>query len=64
MVGDASRHCGRDAESLVDSAEIVVHEVQGDHMIVILQFLAESVGVKRRLDIRIMTSVSDFNLPQ
>jgi len=44
VIGYASFHGWRRAERLVDTGEIVVHEVQGDRMGVVLHLLAEGVG--------------------
>jgi hypothetical protein len=43
VVGDASGHRWRDSQSFVDSGEIVVHEVQRDHVAVVLQLFAETL---------------------
>jgi hypothetical protein len=44
MIGEASGHRGRDAQALMNPAEVVVHEVQGNHRIVILNLFAECIG--------------------
>lgn len=43
VIGDACFHGGRNPECPVHSAEIVVHEIQGNSVPVALQFLAEPV---------------------
>lgn len=48
MISDASGHCGCDSQRLVDFSEIVVHEVKGDHMAVIFQLFAETIGKPRK----------------
>src|ERR1700761_685293 len=52
VVGNASSHRGRDSQSLVDPGEIVMHEVQRNHVPVVLQFLTESVGQAGKAAIR------------
>jgi hypothetical protein len=44
MVRNTGFHGWRYPESLVNPAKIVVHEVNGDHVLMVFQFLAESVG--------------------
>jgi len=39
MIGEARLHRGRDAERLVDPAEVVVHEVKRHVELVVLNFL-------------------------
>ena len=48
MVRDAGFHRWRDAQGLVNPAEVVVHEVERDSVCVVLNFLRERVGQARR----------------
>ena len=43
MISQSSFHRWCDAQRLVDSAKVVVHEIQRNHVPVVLQLLAESV---------------------
>lgn len=56
VVGQAGVHRGRDAERLMDAAEIVVHEMQRDRRLVRLKLFREAFvrRVNRRMLIRIV----------
>jgi hypothetical protein len=47
VVGDSRFHRGRDAQGLVNPAEIVVHEVNRGMVFVVVQLLAKGVGQPR-----------------
>lgn len=44
LVTDASRHCGRDAERLVDTAEIAVHEIDRQRVAVVFHLRGKRIG--------------------
>jgi len=56
VIRNARFHRRRDAESLVNAAEIVVHVVKGDRVPMILDLLENALvnRVKRRICIRIV----------
>jgi hypothetical protein len=43
MVSDTSFHCWRHAQSLMNPAKVVMEKMQGARVLVVLNFLAESV---------------------
>jgi len=43
MISETRFHCRSYAQRLMDSAEVVVHEIKGDHVPVVLKFLAEGI---------------------
>jgi len=43
VVGDLRLHCGRDAQGLMDAAEVVIHVVQRDMMRMVLKVLGECI---------------------
>lgn len=47
LVTDAGCHRGRDAERLVDTAEIVVHEIDRQRVTVVFHFLGKCIGEPR-----------------
>ena len=44
MIGKVSFHCWRDAQRLMNTAEIVVHGVERNRVFEVLQLFAECVG--------------------
>ena len=48
MVGDTGFHRGRNAQGLVNPAEVVMHEMNRGGVLVVLQLLAECVGETRK----------------
>src|SRR5437867_510859 len=44
MIDEASSHRWRDSECLMNFPEIVPHEVQGDRMLLVSEFLRKGVG--------------------
>ena len=57
MVGYACFHRWRDSERLVNAAEVVIHEMEGDSALVVLNFLGKAIREPsdRRMLIRIVT---------
>jgi hypothetical protein len=58
VICQTSLHRGCNAQSLVDSAKVVVHEVERDHVAVVLQLLAESVPAEHTVA---MVSVPEWS---
>ena len=48
MICNSSFHCRRNAQGLVNAAEIVVHEVKRNRVSVVLNFLRECIGKPRK----------------
>ena len=44
MVTHSGFHCWRNAKGLVNPAEVVVHEIEGNHVLMVFKLLGESIG--------------------